>query len=87
MSFNTDQIAISTSAVLIIAANAIRENLQIKNTGTDTVFIGSNSSVTASNGFPVEAGEKLNINDYSGDYYGICNTGDSSTMMFVEEDV
>ncbi len=86
MVFNTNQIAISTTAITVVVASTERTNLVLKNTGTDIVYIGSDNSVTASNGFPLDAGETYIDTDYAGIYYGICDTGDSSTIMFLEED-
>jgi hypothetical protein len=38
-----------------------RRNLTLRNNGTNTIFIGSGTNVTTSNGFPVKSGETLTL--------------------------
>lgn len=87
MTMNTNQISMSNSATTIIVANTDRKKLLLKNTGTSNVFIGSDNSITASNAFPILTGSTFNCNDYTGIYYGICDTGETSTIEFIEEDL
>lgn len=50
--FATNQITCGTSATLIIAANASRKYLSIKNVGANPIYVGP-SGVTTANGYPV----------------------------------
>lgn len=81
---NTDQIQISTTPTLILDSNDNQKNRIIKNIGSIPLFIGSDDSVTNSNGFPIEVDEELMINDFNGTIYGIVS--DDNTDVEVIED-
>ncbi len=92
MASTYNQVAMSQTAAIIIASNTNRKKLILRNTGTDTVFIGNTSSVvdTANNangGYPIPTNSFFYLNDYTGDIYGICASGLTSTIMVIEEEV
>lgn len=68
-----------TTATLIVSANCQRKNLSIVNNGAKSVFLGSDSSVTVSTGFPLfqfSTRDQSKIPEgYLGDIYGIVTTG------------
>ena len=80
-----DSIAITDSAGLIIAAAASREKTVFTNSGVNIVYIAKDSSVTDTNGFPVGIGKTFVDEVYTGDWYGICASGLSSTIDTIEE--
>lgn len=91
MSSTYNQVAMSTSAASIIAANTDRKQLILKNTGSEIVYIGNSASVvsTANNsngGYPIGVGEEFHLNDYTGIVYGITSTG-TSTISVIEEEL
>ena len=79
-------VSVGTSATLIKAAKSDRVSLKITNGGTETVYIGFDSGVTTSNGFPILTQDVLDFsgNDlYTGVVYGIVGTG-SSDVRYLE---
>lgn len=77
MAFGTNTINVTTSATLIIAANTNQKKRNLKNVGSETVFVGSDNSVTVADGFPVLPQEELNFGDFNGTLYGIVTTSDA----------
>lgn len=73
-------VSVGATATVIAAANSARKSLIIRNTSTGTVYIGYDSSVTTSNGFPVAQKDAYEINQtnlYTGAVYGIVASGTS----------
>lgn len=83
MTISSGQIAISTSAVTAVPSNASRKVLNIKNIGSSTFYLGTDTSCTTANGFPVLSSEEFNSNDYTGVWYAIATT--ATTADYVEE--
>lgn len=78
MSFS--QITVTT-AQIILDANVAAKNRLIVNHG-DTLYVGTDSSVTVDNGFPIYANEELQINDYLGVLYAV--SSGTSVISVVE---
>lgn len=53
----------------------------VKNAGTDTVFIGSNDSVTVDNGFPLKDGDEIFVRN---DTYAIADT--TGDLRYIKAD-
>lgn len=85
MALNYDQVSVGTTATTIISANTNAKVRTIKNIGSNTIYVGADTSITTSNSFPIDAGETLQISDYTGVIYGIvaASTEDAS---YIEED-
>jgi len=84
---NTATVTVTTSATLILAANADRHSFLLANTSSGTVFIGPRNDVTAANGTPVlqdgslaedSSGTKL----YTSDIFGIVAAGTSDVRIW-----
>lgn len=56
---NTGQLAVTTSAQSLIAANPNRLSVAVTNFGTTTIYIGTGSGVTTANGYPIAAGSSV----------------------------
>jgi hypothetical protein len=74
MSFNS--VTVGNTATLIVDANCQRLGILIVNTGTPTVYIGQDSSVTALNGIPLPTNANLTEDNggtkmYCGPIWGI----------------
>ncbi|MHC1726512.1 MAG: hypothetical protein AB9866_10960 [Syntrophobacteraceae bacterium] len=85
---STDQVAVSDAATLIKATPATSEyrySIIVKNTGANTVWIGSSRGVTSANGFPLTAGQYLTLDRSWSDVYAICGAGLASTIAYLEE--
>jgi len=85
MAINYNQVSVGNTATSIIAINLNEKVRKIKNLGTNTIFVGSDSSITTSNAFPINSGETLNISDYTGEVFGIVATG-TEDASYIEED-
>lgn len=77
-SYNT--VTVGTSATQIVASNTDRKGLIVANTsGTATLYVGPNNSVSTTNGLPVGTNGSLTLSGletaYRGDVFGISNAG------------
>jgi hypothetical protein len=77
--FTTAQVAMSDTATIIRSSNSDRTAIHLKNIGGSTVYIGSNTGVSTSNGYPLSPGQELNI-ETQDSVTGICATGQTSTI-------
>ena len=78
MAYNN--ISVGATATLIVAANSKRQSLIITNDGTVTLYVGPDSSVTATNGIQIEEDGNFTEDSggsrvYQGDWYGIVSAG------------
>lgn len=70
-SLATSQTSVTTSATLLAASNKNRQVVKVSNQGADTIYLGS-SGVTIGTGFPLEAGDTIELPQLSGnDLFGI----------------
>lgn len=84
MAYNA--VTVTNSATLIVAANPGRRNLTIVNHGSVDIFIGPDSSVTASNGIPFYSGSTRDQDKipegYTGAVYGITASSSSDVRYW-----
>jgi len=80
---NYNQVSIGTTATLIKASNLDRISIVIKNPGTDSIYIGFDSSVATDTGFLLETGAAISFDSYLGPFYGIVATG-TQTVSYME---
>lgn len=80
MSQTSSTITITDTATQAVTSNTDLKMITFTNTGSSVIYLGTDNSVTSSSGFPLGAGEIMKNNDYIGDWYGICATGESSTI-------
>lgn len=85
MAFNTGTVSVAATATLIIASNTSQKRRNIKNVGSQTVYLGSDSSVTTSNGFPLRALESINIGDFNGTIYGIVASSTNNVVFYEDQ--
>lgn len=86
--FTTAQVAMTQAAAAIKAAPTTghsRYSITIVNMGTSTVYIGPANTVTSSTGFPLAAGQSITLDRSYSAVYGICATGQTSTVAYIEE--
>lgn len=65
----------TVAATLIVSANPSRTSLTLRNAGSVTVYLGRDATVTATSGYPLEAGEIMEDTDSIDAYYGITASG------------
>ena len=87
MSMTNNQASITEAAGQVVAANANRIKVTLRNTGANTVYIGFDASVTSSNGFTLVANSSLTDSSSLASIYAICAAGKTSTISYVEEDL
>lgn len=85
MAWIGDTKTVSTIATLVLASNINQKRRELKNIGSEVIYIGSTASVTISNGFPLRPQETIVISDYNGDIYGIIETTDTLINIFEDE--
>jgi hypothetical protein len=78
----TGQITVTGTATLISAAYPSRSGIVLVNTGSTTVYIGENASVTALTGCPLLASTSLSFST-TGAVYGI-TAGGSDVVGFLQ---
>lgn len=77
-------VSIGASAALVVAARQTRESVVIKNNhASQILYLGSNTSVTTSNGLPLIAGESVRLKAKQA-IYGIAS-GASTDVRYFEE--
>lgn len=81
-----DQVAMTDTAAEIVAARTGRRSVTVVQLGTDSVYLGPTSGVTDTNGVILigTIGAAATF-EYAGALYGICASGESSTVAYVEE--
>ena len=78
-------VTVTIAATLIKASNANRLSLQITNTSGEVCYIAFDSSVTATNGFPLAQNDVLSLTGsdlYTGAVYGITASSTANIRYF-----
>ena len=83
----TVTVAATSGGTLIIAPNPQRLGVIITNTGTQTVYIGQDTTLTAANGVPLKQDSTLTEDNggtkmYCGPIYGITATSTSDVRVW-----
>ena len=79
-----NQIAVDTTAVLVIAANTSRLEAIVQSAGSGTIYIGFDAGVTTSNGLPIASGYAITFQRYTGPIYAIAAAaGEKAAFMEV----
>ena len=63
-------VTIQSTATQVLSGNAERKGAIFSNNGTQTLFLGMDSSVTTSNGLPLVANGTLTMDDFGGVWKG-----------------
>ncbi len=85
-------VSVTTSAKLIVAANAQRHSLVLHNaSGGARVYLGPDSSITASNAIPFDMGSNWDADSggvkmYTGPIYGITSSGTADVRYWERTD-
>lgn len=77
-------ISVETATEPIIAANALRNKVTIKNVGTDPVYISPDIDVDDSTGWKIPANGEF-IDDFSiGEWYAVVANGETAALRILE---
>src|SRR4051812_22628362 len=80
-----NQISVSSTATLVIAANAARANCTVRNVGATDCYLGSSSAVTTGNGFLLTSAGKDALDvKWTGAVYAI-TASSTTTVAYFEE--
>jgi hypothetical protein len=74
-----NQVAMTATAASIYDAVAAKQGIMIRNIGSNEVYIGNSSSVT----FLLKANEVIILPSRQ-EIFGICDTGETSTVCYWE---
>ena len=78
-------VTVTDSGGQLVAANADRVSVKVRNVGSEPVLISTDSSPSASNAFRLRGGDEIEIRNPSA-IYAICETaGSSSDVAYWEE--
>lgn len=77
---------VATSATLLTSSKKRKSIVFTHEDPDDTVYLGKNSSVTTSTGFPIVANQIYGYDDYTGPIYAIISNGAGSSTISVRFD-
>lgn len=63
-------VSVPSSPVVVFSPSGVQTTATLTNTGTATLYLGQ-SGVTAATGFPLSAGQSIQVN-YAADLYAVC---------------
>lgn len=78
------QVAVGTTATLILASNVNRREVLIENMGINDCYIGFGSGVTTANGFLLPAGTSFSTDKYTGNFYAIRDSATTCSVSVME---
>ena len=81
MPISSAQITVTTSATLLVAADAQAEQVNF-HSSSGTIYLGD-SNVTASTGYRMDNGDKIVLQNHENAIYGICSTGSATMSVLV----
>jgi len=81
---NVARAAMSTTAGVVVSANANRRALTVRNQGGVSVFLDDNAAVATATGFELSPGAEWRTRDYRGPLYGITASGAASLHVMEE---
>lgn len=83
-SLSTTQVTVTAQASAIIPERPERMTVIIRNTGTQTAYLGPNAAVNINSGFPLMAGEILHLDATTG-LNAVCASGLSTTLAILDQ--
>lgn len=84
-SYNT--VSVAATATVILPTSKNRAGWSVHNVSTSTIYLGTDSSVTATTGLPILAGEKILADgaySWRNTLYGIVTTGSAQEVRYME---
>ena len=72
--FSVGITSVETTGTIISNSNTERRSITIYNSGSETVYVGDNSSIGVSTGFPIPPMSTLKLDNYQGAVYGSTST-------------
>jgi len=82
-----DQVTVDDTGggILIIAANANRKSVIIRNLGADDMYVGPTATLTTATGMLVKMDESIVLDRTTAAIYGITAAAGSTTVAYIEE--
>jgi hypothetical protein len=78
---NSSQTSVTTAATLLVSSDAVAEGVYL-HSSSGTIYLGG-SDVTSSNGYKMDNGDKLTINNHESPIYGITSAGTATMSVLV----
>ena len=82
-SIDADAVSVTSTAGVVVAANASRKSVIIQNLGSAPIFIGG-STVADSDGLKVDPGQSLTVDNTTAAIYGVTASG-TADVRYLEE--
>ena len=76
-------ISVANTATVIVAANAATFSVSVNNSGAQTVWVGTDASVTTVNGMPIQPNAEREIRTKTG-VWGIVASGTADVRYIAE---
>jgi len=81
MPISSAQVTVTTSPTLLVAGDALAEQVNF-HSSSGTIYLGD-SNVTASTGYRMDNGDKVVLQNHETAIYGICSTGSATMSVLV----
>lgn len=81
MPISSAQTTVTTSPTLLVAADALAEQVNL-HSSSGTIYLGD-SNVTASTGYRMDNGDKVVLQNHENAIYGICSSGSATMSVLV----
>ena len=81
MPISSSQTSVTTAATLLVSSDAVAEGVYL-HSSSGTIYLGG-SDVTSSNGYKMDNGDKLTINNHESPIYGITSAGTATMGVLV----
>lgn len=80
MPISSSQVTVGTTPVLLVAGDGVAEGVYLHS--KHSIFIGG-AEVTTSNGYLMDNGDKLTINNHESPIYGVSSSGTGTMDVLV----
>lgn len=81
MPISSAQVTVTTSSTLLVAGDALAEQVNL-HSSSGTIYLGD-SNVTSSTGYKMDNGDKVVLQNHENAIYGICSAGSATMSVLV----
>lgn len=78
---NGATVTVTATAGTVASADSNRDKIILTNLSSNSIYIGSNNSVTVDTGIPIRAGEQFVLENFTGALFGITSSLDSDLKV------
>lgn len=81
MPISSNQVTVTTTATLLVAGDGVAEGVYL-HSSSGQCYIGG-ADVTSSNGYRMDNGDKITLNNHESPIYGITSSGSVTMQVLV----